>query len=145
MVLIGQRGKLKYEFHVAPGADPSDIRLAYAGAEEVTLSAGGALLIGTPLGVLRDQRPAELAGCRHAPRGGPEPLRVGRRAGHYGFAVGRHDPSRPLVIDPGIAYATYIGGDDSEFGGSIAVDDSGRATVFSDTRVGQLPDHARRV
>ena len=29
----GESGRLKYEFHVAPGADPSDIALAYRGAQ----------------------------------------------------------------------------------------------------------------
>ena len=57
MVFRGQGGKLKYEFHVAPGADPSRIRLAYAGAEGLSLGAAGNLLIATPLGTLRDSRP----------------------------------------------------------------------------------------
>ena len=139
MVLIGERGKLKYEFHVAPGADPADIGLAYAGAEEVTLGAGGALLIGTPLGVLRDQRPRSWQGAGTRRVAVPSRYELAGARGHYGFAVGRHDPSRPLVIDPGIAYATYIGGDESEFGGSIAVDDSGRATVSSDSRAANYP------
>ena len=139
MVLIGERGSLKYEFHVAPGADPADIRLAYAGSEDVTLSAAGALLIGTPLGVLRDQRPRSWQGAGTRRVAVPSRYQLTGARGHYGFAVGRHDPSRPLVIDPGIAYATYIGGDDSEFGGSIAVDGSGRATVSSDTRAANYP------
>ena len=41
MVFRGQGGKLKYEFHVAPGADPSRIRLAYAGADGLSLGAAG--------------------------------------------------------------------------------------------------------
>jgi hypothetical protein len=38
MVLRGRGGKLEYEFRFAPGADPSDIRLAYQGADGLSLS-----------------------------------------------------------------------------------------------------------
>ena len=48
---------LKYEFHVRPGARPSDIRLAYAGAAGLSLDDTGALTIDTPVGVLRDAAP----------------------------------------------------------------------------------------
>src|SRR5262249_22000618 len=41
--------------------------------------------------------------------------------GHIGFHLGPHDPSRPLVIDPQLAYSTYIGGTQ---GGGIGNDGS---------------------
>ena len=41
MVFAGRDGTLKYEFHVAPGADPSDIRLSYAGADGLALGPTG--------------------------------------------------------------------------------------------------------
>jgi hypothetical protein len=52
MVFWGKGGKLTYEFRLRPGARVSDIRLAYAGAEGVSLGASGNLLIHTPLGIL---------------------------------------------------------------------------------------------
>ena len=52
-----QSGVLKYEFHVRPGASPSDIQLAYGGADGLALSDDGGLRIATPLGVLRDSAP----------------------------------------------------------------------------------------
>ncbi len=57
MVFAGRDGSLKYEFHLAPGADPSDIRLGYSGADGLSLSPDGALLVDTPLGALRDSSP----------------------------------------------------------------------------------------
>jgi hypothetical protein len=54
MAIRGAGGKLKYEFHLAAGADPSNIRLAYAGAEQLSVSGVGNLLVGTPLGTLKD-------------------------------------------------------------------------------------------
>ena len=57
MVFRGSGAKVKYEFRIAPGADPSRIRLAYTGTDRLTLGAAGDLLIDTPLGTLRDSRP----------------------------------------------------------------------------------------
>jgi hypothetical protein len=107
MVFRGAGGQLKYEFHVAAGADPSRIRLAYAGAGGLTVGAEGHLAIATPLGTLRDARPVSYQ------RVGGERVPVGSRytlhgATGYGFALGSHDAARRLVIDPGLEYSTYI-------------------------------------
>jgi hypothetical protein len=132
MVFRGRGGKLKYEFHVAPGADPSRIRLAYAGADGLSLGAAGNLLIATPLGTLRDSRPVSYQ------RIAGERLPVASRyalegASTYGFAVGAHDSGRRLVIDPGLDYSTYLGGSLADTGLGIAVDSSGSAYVTGNT------------
>src|SRR5204863_3239589 len=45
-----------------------------------------------------------------------------------------YDPSRPLVIDPTLVYAaTYLGGNDADFGSGIAVDAAGAAYVTGQT------------
>ena len=57
----------------------------------------------------------------------------GRATTTYGFAVGAYDDTRPLVVDPGLVYSTFLGGslDDSGFG--IAVDTAGQAFVTGGT------------
>ncbi len=52
-----QSGVLKYEFHVRPGVSPSDIRLAYDGADGLAIGRSGGLQIATPLGTLDDSVP----------------------------------------------------------------------------------------
>jgi hypothetical protein len=117
----GEPGRLKYEFHLRPGADPSRIRLAYRGARGLSLTPTAALAISTPFGVLTDARPLsyQRVGGRSIPIATAYSLRP--RSG-YGFALGRHDSSRPLVIDPGIEYSTYVGGSGSEGASGIAVE-----------------------
>ena len=58
MVFRGANGKLKYEFVARPGADPrrDPARLPRRG-DGLALGAGGQLLIATPLGTLRDEKP----------------------------------------------------------------------------------------
>ena len=101
MVFRGQGGKLKYEFHVAAGADPSRIKLRYAGADGLSLTRAGGLSIATPVGPLHDSPPASYQ------RIGDKRVVVGSRyvldgGGGYGFALATHDATRPLVIDPGL-------------------------------------------
>ena len=117
----GRRVTLKYEFLVSPGADPCrDIGLAYRGAEALSIGAGGALLIGTPWGTLRDEKPRtfQVVDGRRVPV--ESQFALGDKAGTYGFALGAYDTSRPLVIDPGLLYATYLGGAEFEEANHVA-------------------------
>ena len=56
----GQRDSLKYEFHVAPGADPGRIRVAYEGVETLALTADVAIQL--PAGSLSSLTFATLGG-----------------------------------------------------------------------------------
>jgi hypothetical protein len=133
MVIRGAGGELKYEFHVDAGADPRDIRLAYDGADGLSLDDAGGLSIDTALGELTDARPVsyqQIAGER-VPVASAYAL-----DGHdaYGFTVGSgYDPGEPLVIDPSIDYSTFIGGVGSDAGRGIALDAYGNAYVTGQT------------
>jgi Beta-propeller repeat len=144
MVFAGKGGKLSYAFHLRPGAKVSDIRLAYAGAKGISLGTGGAMQIHTPLGTLKDARPQSFQ--RIDGRRVPVDSSYLLAGDSYGFSVSHHDPGRPLVIDPSLAYSTFLGGSDSagcppeeahgpEQGNRIALDSSGAAYVtgFTDS------------
>jgi hypothetical protein len=137
MVFRGKGGKLEYEFRLHPGAKPSDIRLAYAGAESLSLGAGGALLIDTPLGTLRDSKPTSYQ--RIGGRRAPVASRYTLAGSSYGFALGHYDRGQPLVIDPSLVYSTYLGGSGVDFGQGIAVDSQGAAYVTGFTRSTDFP------
>src|SRR5215208_2048753 len=109
MAARGEGGKLKYEFLLQPGSSVEDVRLAYRGAEGLSVGAGGQLLVRTSLGVLKDAAPVsyQLIGGERVP---VESRYMLKRDGGYGFAVGSYDPRYPLVIDPGLAYSTFLGG-----------------------------------
>jgi hypothetical protein len=57
MVFRGDASRLKYEFVLRPGARVENIRLAYRGAERLSLDSAGQLAIQTRLGTLKDLRP----------------------------------------------------------------------------------------
>jgi Beta-propeller repeat len=57
-----------------------------------------------------------------------------------GVQVAAYDPSRPLIVDPGLVYSTYLGGGGSlNFGLGIAVDGAGSAYVTGATNDAQFP------
>jgi Beta-propeller repeat len=129
-------GTLKYEFKLASGANPDRIRLAYAGAEGLSLSRGGNLSIRTPHGTLRDSAPRawQQIGGRKVPVQSRYALNNGGRgANAYGFELGAYDRSHPLVIDPGVVYSTYLGGTGTDLANAIAVDAAGSSYVTGRT------------
>jgi Big-like domain-containing protein/beta-propeller repeat-containing protein len=138
----GNGRTLKYEFRLEPGADPADIRLAYRGAERLSLARTGALSIETGLGVLRDSRPVsyQLVAGKRVPVASRFVL--ARTGGAYSFAVGDYDSRLPLVIDPGLLYSTYLGGSGNDQALGVAVDGSGAAYVTGGTTSANLPTTA---
>jgi hypothetical protein len=67
LVYYGTVNRLKYEFIVHPGADSSQIRLSYRGAESVAVDEEGRLQVMTPMGGFSDDVPVayqEIAGKR---------------------------------------------------------------------------------
>lgn len=55
------------------------------------------------------------------------------------FEVASYDPTRALIIDPVLDYATYLGGSSSDYGLGIAVDTSGNAYVTGFTTSVDFP------
>lgn len=142
LAVRGHNGVLKYEFRVRPGARIDDIRLAYRGADGLDKDREGGLVVDTAIGELEDAPPVSyqvVEGERVAVESSY--VLEGAPGGNqtYGFAVGDHDPARELVIDPGLAYATFLGGFGNQSPGGIAVDSSGNAYVTGFTQSPDFP------
>ncbi len=127
-----RRGALEYDWIVAPGARAATVDLEVVGGRRLRLSRRGDLLVHTRKGVLRQRRP--VAYQRIGGRRRPVAVRFVRRGERrIGFAVGRYDRSRPLVIDPVVTFSTYIGGRGHETISDVAVDGTGNAYVTGNT------------
>ena len=136
-------GVLKYEFHLHPGARLSDIKLAYAGANNLTIARSGALQIKTGLGLLRDAPPVSyqlISGKRVSVRS-RYVLNSGTasKAPRFAFAVDGYRPGHDLIIDPGIQFTTFLGGSSHEVGAGIAVDASGNSYIGGTTQSPNFP------
>jgi hypothetical protein len=128
LVYYGNQRQLEYDLEVAPGTDPGSIKMAFDGADEMSLDADGSLLLRAGGGELRQHKPVAyqvLDGERRevAARYSMKNER------EVGFEVSEYDRSSPLVIDPVLSYSTYLGGVYNDWGMGIAVDSLGNAYI----------------
>ncbi len=146
LVFYGNQGQLEYDFIVAPGADPRVIRLQFDGPDDLRLDSHGNLIarLGQAESELQMLKPRiyqptgdNLDGV---PATSPVEGSLLLQGDHeVGFAVGAYDSSRPLVIDPALAYSTYLGGSGNDEGHGIAVDAAGSAYVIGRTPSANFP------
>jgi hypothetical protein len=130
-------GELEHDLVVAPGADPMQISFRLEGTATPVLDSAGELVIGITAGELRLRSPLiyqETSGGRTLVRGG---YRLdGERVG---FWLGAYDAVLPLIIDPTLAYSTYLGGSANDIAYAIAVDAGGNAYVAGMTSSTNFP------
>ena len=151
IVYYGNRHRLEHDFVLAPGADPSVIRLAFSGLPDASgpltprVDPDGDLLLDVPSGQVRLKRPVvyqEVDGGRR-PVDGRYVLHrsasTARGSIEVGVQVARYDSTRPLVIDPVIDYSTYLGGGSDDGAMAIRVDGAGNAYVTGYTRSVDFP------
>lgn len=140
LVYYGREGRLEYDFVVAPGADPGQIRLTFTGADRLTVDDGGNLVASVGGGEVVNLQPRiyqEVDG-RRQPITGRYRLLGPRTAG---FALTAFDSSRPLVIDPQLLYASYLGGSGDD-AANVTVDADGYIYVVGTTASSDFPTFA---
>jgi hypothetical protein len=145
LVYYGNQRQLEYDFVVAPGADPDQIRMTFRGAQKIETDKKGNLQIHAGDGVVQQQRPIVYQvskGQRREIAGSYRILEAARKsdsAAVIGFELAEYDRSLPLVIDPIFTYSTYLGGvfDDECFG--VCVDRFGCAYVVGCTESPKIP------
>ncbi len=118
------KGSLRYDFVVHPGADPSQIRFKLEGQYETKVK-GKQLLFTTRFGeVAMTDLKTYQARDKKQVTSSFKPL--GKDL--YSITVAHYDKTQTLIIDP-LIYSTYIGGSIDDEGYGIAVDGSGNAYV----------------
>ncbi len=138
LVYSGSQQQLEYDFDVAPGADPGAITLSFPGAAEMDLDAAGDLVLHTAGGDVVQHAPVvyqDGPGGRQAVAG----RYVLAGDGRVRFGLGPYDPTHALVIDPTLAYSTYLGGNALDEGRAIAVDAAGEAYLTGYTMSTNFP------
>ena len=132
---FGERSLLKYEFHVSPGADYKAIQIHYEGIQGLALNEDGSLVVslGDQWGTLVDSAPyiyQEISGQRIEVLG----QFVLLDSNTYSFVLtGPYDSTQTLVIDPNLAWSTYLGGSDEDTGIAVSVSDTGHVYVTGHT------------
>lgn len=115
LLYLEKEGDLKYEYLVAPGADPAALAIRYHGAESLKLNKDGQLILETSLGKLTEEKPYAYQ-IRNGKVVEVNCNFVVSEDNLVRFEVGNYDASLELVIDPVLVFATYNGAFSDNFG-----------------------------
>ncbi len=128
MVYRFGQGQVEYDFVVAPGANPGRILMGFEGAKSLKLDLQGNLVLGVDGGELTYKAPKlyQQLGSRRVRVTGRFVLAANKSAR---FEVGNYIRTKELVIDPQIAYGTYLGGSVDDAITAIKVDGARQAYV----------------
>ena len=146
----GAYGRLKSAFRLAPGVHPRRIQLAYWGVRAAEVLPDGALRLRTARGALVEAAPwayQEVDGTQRVVTARYQVLLAPPRTPFFmvrlpvlvRFEVRGYDPRWPLVIDPVLRYASFLGGSGYEEGRGIAVDEAGNIYVAGSTSSESFP------
>jgi hypothetical protein len=130
----GGTGQAAYEFVVAPGADMSQIKVAYEGAEATTLDADGQLVVQTKWGNMTAAIGSSAEGS-----GLVSPRLTRSSDNTYGIALSGQNHNEAMSSKVGLVYSTYLGGGQVDRGYAIAVNGNGNAYVTGTTLSSDFP------
>jgi len=139
LIYYGNQGQLEFDFVVSPGADPKSVALKFGRHEHVTIGSDGSLQLGLKQNAVLLHRPNvyQIDHGRKRSVNGEFVFLADRRVG---IRVGSYDRTEPLVIDPVLAYSTYLGANNGDADAdAIAVDSRGVAYVVGSTSSTNFP------
>ncbi len=136
----GNQGRLEYDFVVAPGADPRNIRMQFRGEATLSLTPEGDLVLESGGQRLVQKRPFVYQEDPGTSARVEVPGRY-RLLGHntVGLKLGRYDRRRKLVVDPVLSYLTYWGGPGADQINAAKMDSKGRLYITGQTDTGLIP------
>jgi hypothetical protein len=138
VVYYGNQRQLEYDFVVAPGADPDQIRMQLDGARDLTVTAQGNLDIALADGGVSLQKPHVYQDVDGVKQVVESNYRLASN-GEVAFELGAYDRERPLVIDPVIIYSTLLGGSGFDSGSAVAFGADGSVFVAGYTESTDFP------
>src|SRR3569833_65658 len=138
LVYYGARGDLEYDWVLAPGADPAQIRMAVTGGDRVAIDGQGALQLRTAGHALSLPAPViyqdTLAGRQRI--AGGYLLHPGNQVG---FWLGDYETKTPHKNNPVLVYGSYLGGAGAERVGRVAVDGGDNVYLTGETASSDFP------
>ena len=140
LVFYGNQRQLEYDFVLAPGSTPDAIRLSVEGAERTSVDpATGDLVLRAAGQEIRFHKPVVYQPeAEDAPRQEVDG-RFHVDKDQVTFEIASYDHARALVVDPVLAYSTFLGGSSEDYATAVAVDKSGNAYVSGYTCSSNFP------
>ena len=137
LVYTEEGGRLKREFSVAPGADPSEIELLYEGESEPHVDEDGVLRFTSPAGEMLESPLVcwQVIGGERVDRAAEYVV----DGGSVRIRVEEYDAGHGLIIDPELVYSSYLSGSGCDYGEALVDDGSGGVWITGGTRSPNFP------
>lgn len=146
VVYYGNQRLLEHDFIVKPGADPSEIRVAFEGIHEMALDKNGDLLLKSDADDIYLKKPRVYQDIGGVKKDVQASYVI--NGDKIGFRIGDYDKTKPLIIDPVLVYSTYFGGAVSgttgDLGNAITIDTAGNTYVTGQTSAVNFPTRSAR-
>lgn len=118
---------MKYDFIVRPQGNPAHIQLQFRNHDELKINPDGALQIKTSMGAITEQSPVSYQ------QNTPIHTQFATMGDIVRFDLAAYDTTQIIIIDPQIEWATYYGGESSDFGSCVAIDGMGNVYLLGRT------------
>jgi hypothetical protein len=133
VVYYGHGREIEYDFEIAPGADPSRIRMRFDGADAVSLNGRNEVVLTLGAGEIVQRAPVV-----YQKRASGEIVKIEARYrlakdGTVRVALGKYNRADALVVDPAITYSAYLSGTQSDWATSIGHDAQGNVYMAGNT------------
>ncbi len=132
-VMDSKDGVLKYEFHCAPGADYSQICIAYDGIDDLCVDGSGDLHTKTTLGTLIDAAPIAWQESGSSRVAIPARFETGEDHTCRVALDAPINPALELIIDPDLVWMSYVGGTARDEGSAVTLDATGDILITGQT------------
>jgi hypothetical protein len=137
-VFHGNHGNLEYDFEIAPGTDPQQLRIDLASNQTATVKADGSLEITSNKHRIHLLRPRAFQS--HGSAATDVEVAYSLVKPHeVRFRLDGYDAGKNLVIDPVVSYAQDIASNNSTELRALAVDSDGNLIVVGDTYASNFP------
>ncbi len=133
-----QEDRLEHDLVVAPGADPSAIRIEAQNANIAVRQQNGNLIFRTTAGDISLETPVAYQMIDGKRRTIPASYAVASN-NQFRFEIGSYDRNAPLVIDPVLVYSAVFGGSSGSLAWAMAIDGSGNTYVTGYTWSNDFP------
>jgi hypothetical protein len=121
-----QKGGMKYDFVVHPGADASQIKMIYEGENALKLKEDGSIDMQTQLGMFSEAKPYSYEeGSANEIKSAYKLTTINKHQTRLEFNLGQHNQNTTLIIDPQLVWATYYGGSSWDWACGLTSDAAG--------------------
>jgi hypothetical protein len=139
IVYYGKGQTLEYDFELAPGSDPSRIRMRFEGADTIRLGPQGQVILElgdrqvtqNPPVVYQRRTSGEIVGVPSS--------YVLEEDGSIGITLGAYDASQALVVDPTVLFTAYLAGTSTDVPIGIGHDSNGSIYIAGYTFSADFP------